>query len=151
MSRLGESEALHDIAGKLGRLEATSEAQRQAMIDLTQNVNRLVEKIAQNDKDSTKALESTKSAHHRIEEMDKEIEKIKTHYDGEIKLLNTRIEAESKAIRDIMAADAKSIKERVEAERKERKSDRRWLFGTALTSGALLVSVVTLILRTVGL
>ncbi|SFA91364.1 hypothetical protein SAMN05216312_102204 [Cohnella sp. OV330] len=144
VDQLGESEALHDIAGKLGRLEATSEAQRQAMIDLTHNVNRLVDKIAQNDKDATKALESTKSAHHRIEEMDKEIEKIRSHYDGEVRLLNLRIETESTALREKMASDAKAIQERVDTERKERKADRRWLITTVLTIAGLAVTVIKL-------
>lgn len=114
------------------------------MIDLTHNVNRLVDKIAQNDKDATKALESTKSAHHRIEEMDKEIEKIRSHYDGEVRLLNLRIETESTALREKMASDAKAIQERVDTERKERKADRRWLITTVLTIAGLAVTVIKL-------
>jgi len=128
-----EQNVLSDIAGKLGRLESSTEAQARATTELTNNVNRLVERLAQSDKDATRAKESAASAHHRLTEINADIEKIRVHYDNEIRLMHARIEAETSALGS-----------RISAENKERKADRNWLIGTVLTAAGLIIAIIKL-------
>lgn len=50
--------------------------------------------------------------------------------------------AEAKGARSELADLRKSLQDRAEAQRLERKSDRRWLIGTVLTSAALIIAAL---------
>lgn len=71
VGRLSDPElrVLNEMSGKVGRLEASSEATADALKDLTSGVHRLVEKLDRSDDIAREALQSVKSAHLRIDEM----------------------------------------------------------------------------------
>ncbi|WP_409346770.1 hypothetical protein [Paenibacillus sp. MBLB4367] len=75
---MNEAQALHDISGKLGRLEALQEANGKATHELTANVNRLVEKLDKSDDIAREADQRARSAHHRIDEVVKEQKELRS-------------------------------------------------------------------------
>lgn len=66
-----EKELLMDIAGKVGRLEALQAANAQSISDMAANVNRLVDKWDKSDDIARDADQRARSAHHRINTIEK--------------------------------------------------------------------------------
>jgi hypothetical protein len=88
---------------------------------------------------ANEALQSAKAAHHRAEENRSRTEELDKHYDFEIKTLNSRVEIE-----------VQKINARTESDNEKRKQGQRWLIGTLITSGGLIIATLTIILRMVG-
>ena len=88
---------------------------------------------------AAEALNSTKAAHHRMDEFRVKLDEIEKHYDYEIKALNARVDVETKA-----------INARIESDNEKRKQGQRWLLGTLITSCGLIIATLTVILRMVG-
>lgn len=100
----------------------------------------LTEKVEKIQLVANKALQSTESAHKRLDERDLKIESSIRHYEDEIRAVNARVTVEVREWKDTRDDDIK-----------DRKSDRRWLIGTLITVGALSVAVLGLALRVVGI
>lgn len=66
-----ELQALTKIEGRLARLEALQETSIRTTSELTANVNRLVEKLDKSDDMAREAFEKAKSAHKRLDKIDK--------------------------------------------------------------------------------
>ncbi|WP_068782002.1 hemolysin XhlA family protein [Paenibacillus sp. GM2] len=66
-----EQAALNDISVKVGRLEAMQENSTKAITDMAASVNRLVEKLDRSDDVAKEALDKSKSAHKRLDGIDK--------------------------------------------------------------------------------
>ena len=64
-----EMMAITDLASKMTRIEVTQDTQTKAIADLASGINRLVDKLDNSDDIAREALQSAKSAHHRIEEL----------------------------------------------------------------------------------
>ncbi len=64
-----ELQALGKIEGRLGRLEALQEAGIRSNTELSDSVNRLVEKLDRSDDIAREADQRARSAHHRIDEL----------------------------------------------------------------------------------
>ena len=64
-----QEQALNEIAGKVGKLEAMQEASTKALESMATSVNRLVDKLDESDDIAKEALQSTRSAHHRLNEV----------------------------------------------------------------------------------
>nr|WP_232016486.1 hemolysin XhlA family protein [Paenibacillus baekrokdamisoli] len=62
---------LNDIAVKVGKLEALQETNAKAISDLTSSVNRLVDRLGQSDDLAREADQRARSAHHRLDKIDK--------------------------------------------------------------------------------
>lgn len=75
---------LSEIGIKVGRLEIMHESSTKAISDLANNVNRLVEKLEQSDDAAKEALERAKSAHYRLNKIDKIIYWIATTIIGAV-------------------------------------------------------------------
>jgi predicted nucleic acid-binding Zn-ribbon protein len=71
---------------------------------------------------AAEALQSAKSAHHRIEESCRKVDELDKHFDLEIKALNTRIDTENE----------------------KRKQGQRWMIGTMLTAAGLIIAAIKL-------
>ncbi|MDZ7543214.1 hemolysin XhlA [Clostridium perfringens] len=78
-----DGQVLSDIAVKVGKLEALQEANTRAISDMASSVDRLVTKLEQSDDLAREAIQSTKSAHHRIDDMADSIKDV----EGDIKWL----------------------------------------------------------------
>lgn len=66
-----ELQMLSEIAGKVGRLEAMQESNVRSIGDMATSINRLVTKLDQSDDIAREADQRAKSAHHRIDNIDK--------------------------------------------------------------------------------
>lgn len=66
-----QEQALNEIAGKVGKLEAMQEASTKAIESMASSVNRLVDKLDESDDVAKEALQSARSAHHRLNGIDK--------------------------------------------------------------------------------
>lgn len=66
-----EKAILMEIAGKIGKLEASQEANVRALGEMASGVNRLVDKLDQSDDIAREADQRARSAHHRIDRIDK--------------------------------------------------------------------------------
>jgi len=66
-----QDKQLNDIAFKVGRLEVLQESSSRAIGEMASSVNRLVEKLDQSDDAAKEALDKAKSAHHRLNKIDK--------------------------------------------------------------------------------
>ncbi|QGQ93962.1 hypothetical protein EHS13_03095 [Paenibacillus psychroresistens] len=86
------------------------------------------------------ALGSAKSASIRLNEYKIKLEEVDRHFDNEIKSMNRKIESEVKEIGKTRDTDIKELK-----------LDRRWLIGTLITVGCLIVAVVTLAMKVSGM
>lgn len=64
---MNQEQQLNDIAAKVGRVEVLQEVGAKNINDLTVSVQRLVEKLEDNNEVSREALDRAKSAHHRID------------------------------------------------------------------------------------
>lgn len=78
-----EGQVLSDIAVKVGKLEALQEANTRAISDMASSVDKLVTKLDQSDDIAREAIQSTKSAHYRIDDTTKKVKEI----EGDIKWL----------------------------------------------------------------
>ncbi|QGQ97047.1 hypothetical protein EHS13_20230 [Paenibacillus psychroresistens] len=127
-----EIKALHELITNV-RLDLRElNVKMDGIKDLTEKVEKI--QIVAN-----KALQSTDSAHKRLDERDTKIESIVRHYEDEIRAVNIRVTAE-----------VKDIKETREDDIKDRKSDRRWLIGTLITVGGLSMTVIGLVMKVFG-
>lgn len=69
---MGAEEAtLNQISGKVGRLEVMQENSTKAITEMAASVNKLVEKLDRSDDVAKEALEKSKSAHKRLDGIDK--------------------------------------------------------------------------------
>lgn len=68
-----ETQVLSDIAVKVGKLEALQETNTRAIGDMASSLDRLVTKLDQSDDLARDAMRSTKSAHHRLDRIEKTI------------------------------------------------------------------------------
>ncbi|GIP17753.1 hypothetical protein J40TS1_33950 [Paenibacillus montaniterrae] len=68
---MNQEQALNDINVKVGRLEAMQENSTKAITDMAASVNKLVEKLDVSDDVAKEALEKSKSAHKRLDKIDK--------------------------------------------------------------------------------
>lgn len=66
-----QDQALKDIAVKVGRLEVMQESNTKAIGEMASSVNRLVDKLDKSDDAAKEALDKAKSAHHRLNKIDK--------------------------------------------------------------------------------
>jgi len=66
-----ELQVLSDINGRLGRLEGAQEANAKANGELAGAVNRLVDKLDRSDDLAREADQRARSAHHRLDRLDK--------------------------------------------------------------------------------
>lgn len=66
-----QEQQLNDISVKVGRVEVLQEVGAKNINDLTVTVQRLVEKFEVNNDISREALDKAKSAHHRLDGIDK--------------------------------------------------------------------------------
>lgn len=64
---------LNEIAVKVGSMEATQNAQAQAIGKMANSVDRLIDKLDKSDDIAREADQRAKSAHHRIDEMKSDI------------------------------------------------------------------------------
>jgi predicted translin family RNA/ssDNA-binding protein len=69
-----ELQALGKIESRLARLEALQESNIRTINDLTANVSRLVEKLDRSDDIARDADQRARSAHHRLDELKKEVD-----------------------------------------------------------------------------
>jgi methyl-accepting chemotaxis protein len=72
----GEMEKLNEIAVKVGRMEATQEAQAEAVGKMANSVDRLVDKLDRSDDVAREAEQRARSAHHRIDESNKRMDEV---------------------------------------------------------------------------
>jgi len=68
-----QDKQLSEIAVKVGRLEVLQESSSRAIGEMASSVNRLVDKLDQSDDAAKEALDKAKSAHHRLNKIDKVI------------------------------------------------------------------------------
>jgi methyl-accepting chemotaxis protein len=66
---------LAEINNKVGKLEGAQEASVRAIGEMATNVNRLIEKLDQSNDIAREADQRARSAHHRIDEMGKRMDK----------------------------------------------------------------------------
>jgi len=66
-----QEQTLNDIAFKVGRLEQMQETNTKAVADMANSVQRLVDKLDKSDDVAKEALDKSKSAHHRLDKIDK--------------------------------------------------------------------------------
>jgi hypothetical protein len=66
-----QEQALNDISVKVGRLEVMQENNTKAISEMATSVNRLVDKLDKSDDVAKEALDKSKSAHHRLDKIDK--------------------------------------------------------------------------------
>lgn len=66
-----QEQQLNDISVKVGRVEVLQEVGAKNINDLTITVQRLVEKFEANNDIAREALDKAKSAHHRLDGIDK--------------------------------------------------------------------------------
>ncbi|WP_240967923.1 hemolysin XhlA family protein [Paenibacillus aquistagni] len=78
-----DTQMLSDIAVKVGKLEALQESNTRAISDMANSVEKLVTKLDQSDDLAREAMQSTKSSHHRADELTKRVEGV----EGDIKWL----------------------------------------------------------------
>jgi len=64
----GEARAMHELSGRLSRLEALQEANGRANHELAAGMNRLTEKLERSDAIAREANQRARAAHHRIDE-----------------------------------------------------------------------------------
>lgn len=69
MSDDPHTKMLSEIAIKVGKLETLQETNAKAIGNMADSVNRLVDKLDKSDDVAKEALQSSRSAHHRINEM----------------------------------------------------------------------------------
>ena len=69
-----ELQALGKIESRLARLEALQESNIRTINDLTANVSRLVEKLDRSDDIAREADQRAKSAHHRLDEVNRRVD-----------------------------------------------------------------------------
>lgn len=72
------TEALSSINSRLGKLEGGQEATVRAINDMATNVNRLIEKMDRSDDIARDANQRSKSAHYRIDDVEKEVAGIRS-------------------------------------------------------------------------
>lgn len=72
-----EMQMLTTINSRLGNLEGRQEASVRAIGDMATNINRLIEKMDKSDDIAREAEQRSKSAHHRIDEVKKEVAEVK--------------------------------------------------------------------------
>lgn len=72
-----EMEILTKINSRIGKLEGSQEASVRAIGDMATNINRLIEKMDKSDDIAREAEQRSKSAHHRIDDMKKEVSEVK--------------------------------------------------------------------------
>ncbi|MFD2663719.1 hypothetical protein, partial [Paenibacillus thailandensis] len=75
---MNQEQALNDISVKVGRLEVMQENNTRAVSEMAASVQRLVDKLDKSDDVAKEALQSTKSAHHRIDGLSGEFKEMKT-------------------------------------------------------------------------
>ncbi|WP_083676201.1 hemolysin XhlA family protein [Paenibacillus sp. FSL H8-0548] len=68
---MSQEQQLTDIAAKVGRVQVLQEVGAKNINDLTTTVQRLVDKLEVNNDISREALDKAKSAHHRLDGIDK--------------------------------------------------------------------------------
>lgn len=66
-----ELQMLSDITAKVGRLEGLQDANTRAISDMAASVNKLVDKLDKSDDIAKDADQRARSAHHRIDRIDK--------------------------------------------------------------------------------
>ncbi|WMT42859.1 hypothetical protein RE628_11545 [Paenibacillus sp. D2_2] len=66
-----EQAALNDISVKVGRFEVMQENNTKAITDMAASVNKLVDKLDRSDDIAKEALDKSKSAHKRLDGIDK--------------------------------------------------------------------------------
>ncbi|MGG6309769.1 hemolysin XhlA family protein [Paenibacillus macerans] len=72
-----EMEMLAKINNQIGKLEGAQEASTRAIGDMATNINRLIEKMDKSDDIAREAEQRARSAHHRIDEVKKEVSEVK--------------------------------------------------------------------------
>lgn len=83
-------------------------------------------KLEQTEKMTIEAMQSTKAAHKRLDEMTKELAEINKKVDG-VK---------------------KEIEKKIEDDKKEGKGDKRWVIGTALGGSSIFLTIIFKIIDT---
>ena len=65
-----ETKILNDIAVKVGQMEVMQANNTKSIGDIADNLNRLVNKLDQSDDIAREAMQSAKSAHHRLDKIE---------------------------------------------------------------------------------
>lgn len=66
-----ETKILTDIAVKVGQMEVMQVNNTKSLGDMADSMNRLVNKLEQSDDVAREAMQSSKTAHHRLDKIDK--------------------------------------------------------------------------------
>ncbi len=85
-----EMDKLNEIAVKVSGMESTQKAQAEAIGKMAHSVDRLVDKLDKSDDIAREAMQSAKSAHHRIDDLKKDQEGVRV---GQRWLIGTTISA----------------------------------------------------------
>ncbi|MDI4648512.1 hypothetical protein [Cohnella hashimotonis] len=130
---------INNLSVVVERLKVIQEHTVDALSKLSCSIDRLNERLDKSDDTAREADQRSKSAHRRLDDFSENIERM--GWDIETKIV---------AIEDRVTKEISDFDELFKKQELKREHDRRWVLGTSLTSGALLVSVITLVLRTVG-
>lgn len=71
---------LSEISIKVGQLEVLQQANTKAISDMASSVDKLVTKLEESDDLAREALQSTRSAHHRIDDITKRVMRIEDDF-----------------------------------------------------------------------
>jgi L-lactate utilization protein LutC len=146
-----EMQKLDEISKAVTKLEVNERYTANALEKFTQSMERFLDRSEKSDVLARKAEDRASSAHHRIDEQRLSIDKIgdkvqevDDHFDLEITKMHEKIDKGLEKVTNAQVVAFEKLDIRL-------LSDRRWRITTGITLLALTATMITLILRVVGM